>query len=344
MEKKIMKRIEEWPKMRFSVTDLYKEMIQKLGYDNFEKNGGYETFYKSIKSLEENGLIKAINNKKYNSFIPRLNLNYQKVKKEITVDKDVILEIQTKYSSKIDMTYFLTNVSEYLKEKEKIRAISEFFRKKEQQEISLNERSFELFNDEKFLQNEGVAFLKKMGLQIQDLKCYQTYEPFFYYKKTGSGNQLNVLIVENKDTFYSFKKLLQEGKSNFLNIDIPMVIYGEGKKIEQSIDFLKELEHLIVENIYYFGDLDPVGIGIWDNLNRKVEQEVVPFKGLYEKLLEKNISNAKTIKTNQKFKENHFENFSKYFDEEFKYKLELILKSNKYIPQEGLTKIDLSEM
>lgn len=46
--------------------------------------------------------------------------------------------------------------------------------------------------------------IKKLGLRLQDLKCYETYEPFFYYenKEFSKGK---ILIIENKDTLDNTK-------------------------------------------------------------------------------------------------------------------------------------------
>jgi len=46
-----------------------------------------------------------------------------------------------------------------------------------------------------------------------------------------------VLIVENKDTFFSLKALFQEGINRWSGKSFSMLIYREGRKILKSISF-----------------------------------------------------------------------------------------------------------
>ena len=45
--------------------------------------------------------------------------------------------------------------------------------------------------------------------------------------------RLNILIIENKDTFYSALKYLQR-TSDKIYVKLDMLIYGEGKKIVKA--------------------------------------------------------------------------------------------------------------
>ena len=61
-----------------------------------------------------------------------------------------------------------------------------------------------------------------------------------------------------------------------------LVIYGEGKKLLRSIEFLSQFPD--VERVLYFGDLDPEGVGILECLRRK-DRRVAPHEHLYRGLL-----------------------------------------------------------
>ncbi|MCL0063142.1 DUF2220 domain-containing protein [Peptococcaceae bacterium] len=81
-----------------------------------------------------------------------------------------------------------------------------------------------------------------------------------------------MLIVENKDTFFSLKALFQEGINRWNGKSFSMLIYGEGRKILygegrkilKSISFFEEIEEYkgLSTSFYYFGDLDAEGISI----------------------------------------------------------------------------------
>ena len=125
-------------------------------------------------------------------------------------------------------------------------------------QISQNERSFEIWNREKFLlKEEGKKVLKRCGLDVEKLNFYQTAEPLAYYSHTRKTPK-NMLILENKDTFYSMRRHLLEGKKSILGVTIGTLIYGAGKGIFKSFqDFEFCVEPYMKEKknqIFYFGD------------------------------------------------------------------------------------------
>ena len=76
----------------------------------------------------------------------------------------------------------------------------------------------------------------------------------------------NLLLLENKDTFYSMRRHLLEGKDTILGMKIGTLIYGAGKGILKSFQDFSICAEPYMQNrqnqIYYFGDLDYEGIGI----------------------------------------------------------------------------------
>lgn len=69
-----------------------------------------------------------------------------------------------------------------------------------------------------------------------------------------------MLILENKDTFFSMCRHLLEGNEEILGIKIDTLIYGAGKGIFRSFeDFDLCVEPYMQaegNQIFYFGDLD----------------------------------------------------------------------------------------
>ncbi|GAB6172194.1 hypothetical protein JCM15765_16720 [Paradesulfitobacterium aromaticivorans] len=125
------------------------------------------------------------------------------------------------------------------------------------EDISINERSFQIFQDEKFLlSQQGRILLQRVGLSLNDLSCYVTYEPFFYvdYRTEISlshetpPKSYTALIVENKDTFYSIKRSWRAGRRQLGDMEFDLLIYGEGRKIVGRLllwrkyrDFLRKI-------------------------------------------------------------------------------------------------------
>jgi hypothetical protein len=160
--------------------------------------------------------------------------------------------------------------------------------------------------------------------------------PASFYILFEPKERLNVLIIENKDTFYSVLKYIErKPQKELYGANIDMLIYGEGKKIVNSFSFINEVTAgTAIERVYYFGDLDFEGIGIYNSLASKFKNYfVIPHVELYKELLVE----AKTpppLKTNQS--EVYLELFLRCFDNESKDKISAILYNGKYIPQEAL--------
>lgn len=83
----------------------------------------------------------------------------------------------------------------------------------------------------------------------------------YIYDRTAPQN---VLIIENKDTFYTVRKYMQEtGKNEILGKKIGTVIFGSGKKAVSSFrDFEFTAEKYLADSknrFFYFGDMDYEG-------------------------------------------------------------------------------------
>lgn len=211
---------------------------------------------------------------------------------------------------------------------------------------SLNERSFEIWNREKFLDREqGKKILKRCGIDIESLNIYRTTEPLSYYTHTRTVPQ-NLLILENKDTFFSMRNYLLSGHTEIFNIETGTLIYGAGKGILRSFqDFDLCAEPYMKHpgnTILYFGDLDYEGIGIYENLAEKFKDrwKIIPFIPAYKAMLRK----AESVKILPETKENQNRNinseFFSYFDEQTVCEMKKILEEDRYIPQEILNTMD----
>ncbi|HEX3022810.1 MAG TPA: Wadjet anti-phage system protein JetD domain-containing protein [Lachnospiraceae bacterium] len=175
----------------------------------------------------------------------------------------------------------------YNKNREKILQISKYFDNPGSTPLAVNERSLLIFGDEKALLKE-LNLLGKLGLTIQDFNVYETPEPFFFYHNPEIKSD-KVLIIENKDTWYTIRSLLMEGLP-ILGEYYDTVIYGEGRKIENSLSTLmtKQAQGIWKEGkqIHYFGDIDTSGLSILSNLIKNYPAlQVKPFEKGYRFLM-----------------------------------------------------------
>ncbi len=249
--------------------------------------------------------------------IERKNVEIVDIKKEIMELADDI---------KID--YLLKYPEEYVKNKAVIIAISNFLKKPDTTMLTVNERSYKLFRDEKKLK-ECENFIKKLGIDFKSLYSFDTYEPFIYYENAKFNDKIKrIFIIENKDTFWTFINSLKENFGTFL------VIYGEGKKILNSFSYIENFNISKDDVIYYFGDIDYEGINIYTAFKeRYLDYKIMPYKIGYETILDIEKSPG-AVKNNQNINESNIEKFINEFSENYKLKLKNIFDNNLYIPQE----------
>ena len=212
-----------------------------------------------------------------------------------------------------------------------------------QQPISVNERSFEIWSREKFLTKEqGRKILKRCRIETDFLNMYETAEPFAYYSHTREIPQ-NMLILENKDTFFSMRKVMLEGNPCIFGMEVGTLIYGGGKRIVKSFqDFgLSAEPYMKAEGnqMYYFGDLDYEGIGIYESLARqwRGHGKLIPFAAAYGKMIEKAERMGSLPDTKERQNQKLSGEFFSCFSKEMAGRMQEILERGEYIPQEILS-------
>ena len=315
------------------------------------RNVSYQQQYDYILSLIQSGRIKPVSASPINGKSPALHQEYWLLEKE--KDQTFLLEeLQYDLHPAISIGYYQKHLEQYERDREWVLLLNEYLKTKRENlhwQISQNERSFEIWNREKFLlKEEGKKVLKRCGLDVEKLNFYQTAEPLAYYSHTRKTPQ-NMLILENKDTFYSMRRHLLEGQKSILGVTIGTLIYGAGKGIFKSFqDFEFCVEPYMKEKknqIFYFGDLDYEGIGIYERLVGVYGQawKIHPFTPGYLSMLKKaEIVRKLPESSDQQHYHLNGSCFS-YFEDDENRKRHDILVEGKYIPQEILNIMDFRE-
>lgn len=312
------------------------------------QNDPYPQQYAYICSLIRQEKIKPVQKSALNGKKPALHQSYWLLeeKEDFSSYQE---EIRFALAPGITTDYYLRHPEIYREERKWVLQLNCFLKEKGRdghvlEPVSLNERSFEIWGREKFLQKEqGRKVLKHCGIGLGDLKIYQTTEPLAYYSHIRSVPQ-NILILENKDTFYSMRKYLLSGKSRIFGQEIGTLIYGAGKGILRSFeDFRFCVEPYVnaKENrLLYFGDLDYEGIGIFEKLAELFAQEVsiIPFVEAYQYMLKKYGKGKLDFlpKSSEKQNRNIEGSFFSFFPDVAACQMKQILEQGKYIPQECL--------
>lgn len=359
LEQLILDYLQNQKRKRIKTREIEKFVRGQLGVKEYQKLGGYDGFARAINKLVEKERIRPIAAWGRNGLIPELHNGYKLIIKA-KLKPEIKRELLTDYHPRINTTYYLRHPADYQQDREYLKQLDQFLKKQETlKPMSINERSFQIFNIEKYLSSTaGRTLLKRTGLNERDLKCFRASEPFFYFEynkynkqrknkdRKLSYNKLNTLIVENKDTFVSFKKLFQEGINSWESVSFHLLIYGEGKKILRSFSFFSELQYR-QENtdFYYFGDLDPEGIKIWYKLRQDRDINLKPAVFFYIHLLTKYFKQAPVLETEQYCSQEAIAEFCSYFSgDNTTDRIRRLLQGEYYLPQEGLNYSLLKEM
>ncbi|MCF0152242.1 DUF2399 domain-containing protein [Megasphaera sp.] len=200
---------------------------------------------------------------------------------------------------------------------------------------SLQQRSWDIFADEKYLLGPGEGLLKRLGLTTADLGICDQPDPLMMAVQPARLQQpvCHHLVVENKAPYGRLAPHLAEGQ-------LTSIIFGCGWKIAANLDLLPQqcgcphARHVV----WYFGDFDWEGLRIWQAAASSKTVEVrlaVPF---YEAFL---AYEAPQGKANQQREEAVWPPFAAAVGESRAPVFRDILDRGCYYPQEALTENDL---
>ena len=345
MEKIINKFLLEYRnknKKRFDLQSLEKYIMANYK-DNqtYLKHGGYKAFYSQMVLLKENNIIKEIASSMYNGYNPPLKTKWQILSQvnNSNWDKSKILKL----SNYLDFSYYIKNPSYQTDvEWEYIENIYKFLVSRDKREwASIEERSLELFYDEKYLKNKKditkgkYGILNRLKITREDLKMKKYGEMFIYWNR-GTRDIKRVIILENHSTFFSYKRVAEDGRDIF-GFAPDILIYGAGNKIENSFSFIEEIADISKIQVLYFGDIDSEGFGIYYRLKERYKDINISLqKEAYKHLI--NIVNREYKKTskrkNQLYLDYFLEEVGDYLGINSIRKLKEIWHKDLRIPQE----------
>lgn len=255
-------------------------------------------------------------------------------------------------SPSINIDYYATHSDQYLRDRIYILKIDDLIRQREECEVlTVNERSYELFGDEKAISApdeaavDGATILKNLRLTLEDIKAKWVFEPFCGIEKGFSTMQgtaeRTVLIIENKDTFWTLQQAMTQGL-----LGVHLVIYGEGKAILKKFEYIETVGGVPEDRYFYFGDIDREGISIYNQFcARYPEYDIRPATALYTYILQKTgPEGARPLRRPQEVSNFSFSPFLDYFNAERGEEIGQIITNEHYLPQEIINATDLRRL
>lgn len=175
---------------------------------------------------------------------------------------------------------------------EDARIISEWLKKEEPGEtIPLCERSYEIFGDEKHLSKWKNGLFGSLKIPLSLIGAYWPPAPLAYEKPGAPAKSDSLLLLENQHVYASFCRWNRDAKI------WSGVAFGKGAAVEGMAESLAEAaKQCAASRIDYFGDLDPAGIMILDDLARKCHGIIAvnPLEAAYAWLLRHGKGNDKS--------------------------------------------------
>jgi len=343
----------QWPRSFIGLVSL-SAAVEKMGAEMptfLQSPPGQAAFAQAVQRLETEQLIVPVGRRPYTQ--QGLHHKYRINRIPTYKDGQLLMEIIRSIKPPASVDYYIKNPGEFLQDRPIIAAMVDFLAHKDQAQVNItvNERAYQIFADEKFFKgagkgrSRGELVLKKLGMSYAHLRCTETVEPFFSFQAQAfyGTEARDVYIIENKDTFWSFKRCIMDVPSI---VRADMLIYGEGKKIISSFQFVAEYGiDVLRDKIFYFGDLDAEGINIFCQLQDAYpDYSIVPFRAGYQAILEIGLNNPPVKTPNrQQVKPANIKRFTEAFDSSWATKIERHLEGGFYIPQEALSASAMQE-
>ncbi len=296
----------------------------------------YLRFHRLISGMVHEGILRPVDASGHNGRSPVLFNRYRLVRED-PPERPFLEEISTLPIDRA-VRYYRRHPEHYSQDRAYVQAICGFLLGGDVCPlVTTNERSYQLFRDEKALKDgRGGTVLERMGLGLDDLRVIPTSEPFVHFDLRHSGGDERVLIVENLDSFISVHRCLRGGVPLLGKLMPGVIIYGEGNKILSSFQFVREVPGLGESARYlYFGDLDHEGISIYRRLVSRYDGfDIRPWVVGYLGLLQ--------VEPDPPVGRDHQRKaalcaFLEGFPEPQARQIEEMLASGRYIPQEALS-------
>jgi len=274
----------------FGKTCILLDQLEKMiGSDN------YNEIYSIRSAFVEKGVLEPIKNTNgTNGLIPPLFVKYRIHKP--AEQNDFLREEIKHLEGSFNISFYLSNPKKYRAQRDIIYPLSEFLKYHSElleARVSKNERAYQIWRYEKQLDITFVHSVLTFNGLDEKLNYYKTPEPFFYFSPEKLFHrEQTVLIVENKDTWYTLREIMRETTNSIIIFGhkIDGLLYGEGKKINrtQALDEFCETEAGHICDFLYFGDLDFEGISIFQELKTgNPRYKIELFTELYTFMLER---------------------------------------------------------
>ena len=218
--------------------------------------------------------------------------------------------------------------------------------------LSCRELSYQVFADEKFLEQDGDGrkLLERMGLR--DIVCTRPQPRLgLLHHVPHKRPHMSIVVTENLDPWLDIRELMYaDGRKLVLGERVDGVIFGNGYLVDDARRLPEFLDSLGCDDveILYWGDIDRAGLQIFDRLKRVAEGRfgLRPFVAAYAAMARKAaerfpdpLDNEASAQEGVAF--DGLDEFCAELPEDVRDYVHAVIAGKRLVPQEILTKADL---
>ncbi len=290
----------------------------------------YEQLYAAFKSLIDDGIVLPVKSSGYNGRTPPLHrrfwINHELLNRDDEPEKQLLL-----LSERLSTQYYSHHIPQFKTDRKIIKVFDACFKGKQlDKRVERRERAFELFGDEKALDEGGDCFkvMKRLGLSLdEDLNTFERRLPltFFPFNKRVKS----LLIVENLTPFYDAFLLMRKFNTTHLHSPFDALALGNGYHILMALEFINDLlEDPEDLSITYWGDIDAAGVEIFCKLGERYPDFTIElWERAYREMLLLNKTRADKSTLKMAFEKT---------DDELLNRIMTVVMDGKAIPQEAV--------
>ncbi len=254
--------------------------------------------------------------------------------------EDMQKEIELLHPAMLRSSYLQKHPNAYLMHRVALLRLNEYlFRSQHSVPVSKKERSFEIFDEEKQLEDRSLCtLLDKLGLTPDVLGYYETPEYCFHDYIPQRKDKMTLLICENKDIWFNIRRRMYEDNASVLfGVSIDGVVYGNGNKISMPGGLKSYTDFLGAGDVryLYWGDIDREGFNIFLSVGRSNPGLVIkPFVEAYSEMIRLSEGRRIPDSTDHRERMGDYSELFACFPVELEAKLKEYIRENKRIPQE----------
>ncbi len=326
-----------------------RKTISKSDLENLLHTSSDAELYSLVSDAVDDGLLSPINASGING--NRSYPIYLKYRITLTNDYSEVLARISMLHPAITKTGYLQAKPElYLKYEDQFQKLNRYlFQTHPSISVSKKERSFEIFDEEKLLDDSSFhGLLEHLELTSEVLCYYETPEYCFNDYIPERKGQMTLLICENKDIWFNIRRRMYEDfASTIFETHIDGVVYGSGNKVSEVGALSAYTKFMDTDNVryLYWGDIDRAGLSIYLSLiKNNPELDIQLFIPAYEQML--CLAESRSIPDSADHRERvqAYGEIYELFSAEMMHRLSEYIDANKRIPQEIISYEKLLEV